>query len=386
VVLEGVELRLVELTMARPVGTSAGTHDRRPVILVRLAGSVGADWASEGWGEAGALADGTAVDPPVDAVWRALVAHVDRLVAATAARDGYLPEPSVVARILGDDPAHRMAGAALEMATLDLGLRRSGHSLAEWMGGSGRSVEAGAVVGIPAGRRPQAVVEAVAGLVAAGFSRVRVKIAPGFDRVPLAAVRAAFPGLHLQADANGAYRLDDPDGPADATRLADLDPLGLVCLEQPLPAPDLAAHAQLATRLATPLALDESLTSPRRVADALRYRACAVACLKPARLGGLVAARRALALCVEAGVPAFVGGFFETGLGRSANAALATLDGFTLPGDLSDPASYLADDPFSYPPVVGGRVDVPEAPGIAPGPDPGALARRTVETRWVPAG
>ena len=371
--------------MVRPVGTSAGTHQRRPVILVRLAGSAGPDWASEGWGEAGALADGTAVDPPVEAVWQALVAHGDRLLVAAAARHGHLPEPSVVARILGDDPAHRMAGAALEMAALDLGLRRSGHSLTRWIGGAGGSVEAGAVVGIPGGRRPGAVVEAVAGAVAAGFSRVRIKIAPGFDRGPLAAVRAAFPDLHLQADANGAYRLDDPGGPADADRLADLDPLHLVCLEQPLPPPDLAAHAQLAGRLATPIALDESLTSPRRVADALRYGACAVACLKPARLGGLVAARRALALCVEAGVPAFVGGFFETGLGRSANAALASVAGFTLPGDLSDPSSYLVDDPFGYPPVVAGRVELPDGPGITPRPDRRVLARRTVEIRRVPA-
>jgi O-succinylbenzoate synthase len=83
-------------------------------------------------------------------------------------------------------------------------------------------------------------------------------------------------------------------------------------------------------------------------------------------------------VCTEAGVGAFVGGFFETGLGRSANAALASVAGFTLPGDLSAPSSYLVDDPFTYPPVVVGRVAVPENPGIAPGPDPGSLERRTV--------
>jgi len=385
IVLEGIELRLVELEFARPIATSAGTHDRRPVVLVRMIGSVGLDWAGEGWGEAGALAEGTSVDPPVASVWESLVGALGRVSSATEARDGLLPEPSVVARLLGDGPVHRMAGAALEMAALDLGLRRAGRSLAQWLGGAGGTVEAGAVAGIPAGHDPGALVDEVAALVESGFTRVRLKIAPGFDVVPVSAVRAAFPDLHLQADANGAYRADEPGGPRDAGRLAGLDGLGLVCLEQPLPPADLAAHAQLASAISTPIALDESLSSPRRVADAVRYGACAVACLKPARLGGLVAARRALAVCVEAGIPAFVGGFFETGLGRSANAALASVAGFTLAGDLSSPSGYLMGDPFEYPPVVGGRVAVPDRPGIAPGPDPGPLERRTVAVHAVTA-
>jgi O-succinylbenzoate synthase len=119
---------------------------------------------------------------------------------------------------------------------------------------------------------------------------------------------------------------------------------------------DLPAHARLAEFLETPVCLDESLTSVRRLTDAIRYRACEVACLKPGRLGGLLAARRAQAVCVEAGIPAFVGGFFETGFARSAHAGLATLPGFTLPGDLSDPSGYLARDPMPYLAIRTGRV------------------------------
>ena len=151
----------MDLDLARPVGTSAGTHQRRPVILVRLGRHEGPDWAGEGWGEAGALEEGTAVDPPVADVWRALVADTDRLLAAAAARDGRLPEPSVVSRILGDDPAHRMAGAPSRWLPGPR-LRRQGLSLrpSGWAGPSG-PVAAGAVVGIPADRDPGAVVEAV---------------------------------------------------------------------------------------------------------------------------------------------------------------------------------------------------------------------------------
>ena len=161
--------------------------------------------------------------------------------------------------------------------------------------------------------------------------------------------------------------------------------MGLACLEQPLPPADLAALAVVAQRLETPVALDESLSSNRRVAHALRYGACEVACLKPARLGGLAAVRRAVEQCAAADVPAFVGGFFESGLGRSSNVAAASLAGFTLAGDLSSPSAYLVENPFAFPVVTAGQIRVPDGPGIGSRPDLGLLSRRTLAVRWLPA-
>ncbi len=394
--LAGVELRWVELHMRRPVGTAAGTHRDRPLALVRVVTE-----SAQGWGECGALADGTLVDPPIGAVWTKLAGDaVARLFRATRARGGHLPEASRIATLFAGVPVDRMAAAALEMAVLDAELRSDGISLARrlnWAGaldagaaggagnGAGLRVRAGAMVGIPPDREPRSLVDSVDEQVSRGFSRVRVKIEPGWDVRPLAAVRREHPDLELQADANGAYRLGS-QGIDDAGRLAALDDLALVCVEQPLPPGDLAAHAILAGRIATPICLDESLGTNRRLADAIRYGACSVACLKPSRLGGVFATRLAQESCRASGVDAFVGGFFESGLGRSANAALATLPGFTLPGDLSAPADYLSADPFAYPVVEGGRVEVHDAPGIAPEPDPAMLlacsdAARTV---WVP--
>ena len=194
--------------------------------------------------------------------------------------------------------------------------------------------------------------------------RLRLKIAPGWDMEPVRTVREMRPELALQVDANGSYRLGTGSGrgsggggvddPASADGLARLADWGVLCVEQPLPPADLAAHAELGRRLGVPICLDESLTSPRRVLDALRYGACQVACLKPGRLGGLGAARQAHAACVDAGVPVFVGGFFEAGLGRAANLALAASlaqQAVGLVGDLGDPPSYLAIDPCGYPAV-----------------------------------
>ena len=178
----------------------------------------------------------------------------------------------------------------------------------------------GAVVGIPADRDlDDAAGRGRPPCVAAGAARVRLKIEPGWELAPVRAVRADHPGLVLQVDANGSYRGSDEDV-AVLSRLADFD---VLCVEQPLPPADLVAHAQLARVLPVPICLDESLSTPRRVRDALRNGACAMACLKPARLGGARATWAAHAACAEAGVPAFVGGFFEAGLGRASNLALA---------------------------------------------------------------
>jgi O-succinylbenzoate synthase len=341
---------------------------------------------AEGWGECGALADGTAVDPPVDEVWRTLADRaIERLLQAARARDGELPEASEVTMLFDTAPVSRMAAAAVEMAVLDAELRAAGISLAERFGVVGRSVSAGAVVGIPTDREQGTLLAAVAEQVVRGFQRVRLKIEPGWDIEPVRAVRREHPTLNLQVDANGAYRLG-ADGEQDARRLAALDPFGLACIEQPLAPADLPSHAALAELLDTPVCLDESLVTLRRLVDALRYGACEVACLKPARLGGLFVARRAHDACVAAGVPAFVGGFFETGLARSANAALAALPGFTLAGDLSDPADYLLESPFGYDGPQGGQVRPPEAAGVGPSPDPEMLATRTDAVEWFPYG
>ncbi len=379
--LEEIELRLVDLSLRDPVGTSDGVHGPRPVVLLRVVAD-----GVEGWGECGALATGTSVDPSADVAYEALSdGGVTRLLEAVAARDGELPPWAMVRLLFGAGVTANMVGATIEMALLDAELRSTGRSLCDQLAQPPGPVAVGGMVGIPGDRSIGSLVARAADVVATGVDRLRVKIAPGWDLEPLTALRAQFADLALLADANAAYRLG-ADGPTDARGLRVLDGLGLTCIEQPLPAADLAGHAELRSTLETPIGLDESLSSPERVRDALRYGACQVACLKPARLGGVVATRAALAHCVAAGVPAFVGGFFETGLARSANASLATLEGFSLAGDLSNPADYLDLDPFGFPEVRHGRVVPPPGPGLSPPPDTAALDARSITVRRFAPG
>ena len=380
--LEGTELVRVEVPFRRDIGTAAGVHRVRPLLYVRVVTDAG-----EGWGECAAMASATAVDPALDEVAEAAATRgVHRVRSAAAARHGALPTAAEVPQLFATSAVDRMLAAAFEMAVADAELRSTGCSFAEALGvGPGfELLPVGAVVGIPDGHDLDVLRAEVAAAVAEGATRVRLKIEPGWDAEPVRLVREDHPALVLQVDANGAYR-HEPGDVAALSRLADF---GVLCVEQPLPPADLVALAELARVLPLPVCLDESLSTPRRVRDALRNGSCAMACLKPARLGGVRATRSAHAACAEAGVPAFVGGFFESGLGRTANLALAARlnqDATGLVSDLGDPAGYLSLDPCGYPDVVDGWVRVPTSPGVGNPPDPATLARLGAQRRWFPA-
>ena len=378
----GVELIRVDIPFRTDIATGAGVHAQRPLLFVRVVAEEG-----EGWGECAALAGGTVVDPPIDEVERAAVERgVPRLCEASLTRGGHLPNAADVPLMFGSSPVDRMLAAAMEMAVTDAELRTEGRSLAAVLGVEQgfEAMAVGAVVGIPLRHDLSALRAEVDTAVHAGAARVRLKIEPGWELEPVRAVRADHPDLVLQVDANGSYRA----GVEDVARLSRLADFGVLCIEQPLPPADLVAHAQLARMLPVPICLDESLTTPRRVTDALRNGACAMACLKPGRLGGMRATRVAHAACAAAGVPAFLGGFFEAGLGRASNLALAarlSQDATGLVSDLGDPADYLSVDPCGYPPVMGGWVRVPAGPGVGNSPEDSVLAGLNARRRWFAA-
>ncbi|MGB3734290.1 MAG: enolase C-terminal domain-like protein, partial [Ilumatobacter sp.] len=100
-------------------------------------------------------------------------------------------------------------------------------------------------------------------------------------------------------------------------------------------------------------------------ADAIELGACEIANIKPGRVGGYLEAIRIHDLCVRRGVPVWCGGMVETGIGRAANAALAALPGFTLPGDISASTRFYAQDIVTDPiAIVDGHVTVPTTPGM----------------------
>jgi O-succinylbenzoate synthase len=296
----------------------------------------------------------------VDAAAHVMRHHlVPRLVGSdlTAGRVGHLLEPV---------KGHRMAKSALETAILDAELRAGGMSFGNYLGGTADRVPAGVSIGIM-DSVPQ-LLDAVADYLAQGYVRIKLKIEPGWDYEPVKAVRERFGDILLQTDANTAYTL------GDWQQLAKLDAFDLLFHEQPLEEEDLRGHASLARVLKTPICLDESIVSARAAADAIAMGACTIVNVKPGRVGGYLESRRIHDVCVANDVPVWCGGMLETGIGRAANAALASLPGFTLPGDVSASNRYYSQDltePFV---LEDGHITVPTGPGIGIDPLPDVLA------------
>ena len=160
----------------------------------------------------------------------------------------------------------------------------------------------------------------------------------------------------------------------------ELDRFDLLLIEQPLQEDDIVDHATLAARLRTPVCLDESIVSAKAAADALALCAASVINIKAGRVGGYLEAVRVHDLCRDADVPVWCGGMLETGIGRAANAALAALPGFTLPGDVSASDRFYTRDIVTEPiRLEDGHVRVPTGSGIGIEIDPVALDDLTVD-------
>src|SRR5487761_2149579 len=358
-----IDLLRLELDLRVPLLTSAGEHRHRPLVVLRVTTD-----EVIGYGECSALEEPTYTEEYADGAEAVLRAHlIPRVLAGadalTAVRALELMRP-----VRG----HAMAKAGMEMALLDAELREQSISLATFLGVSRRSIPAGANVSLG---RPDAVVAQVAGVVEAGYQRVKVKIAPGFDVEVLGAVRAAFPDIALSADANGAYELMNVE---HRHALQRIDELGLTCIEQPLPAGDLEGAAALCRLAQTPVILDESLASIGDFVNAVALGALDGVSIKPARIGGLLASKELHDRASGLGLSLSIGGMLESGLGRAAAIALGALDGFNLPGDLGASDRYFDPDLTVPHVLVDGELTVPSGTGVGVSMHEDVLAATTV--------
>jgi len=353
------EVLEVRMPLKEPFVTGFGSTDTRRTVLVHLVDADGV----EGWGEAAAL-DHPFYLPDTTSGTFAVVTEW----ALPLALDG-TADPRSVARGLETIRGNTFARAGVEAAFWCLEAARRGSSLAELFAteadGTGVSprtcVPVGESVGIHSSL--DATLDAVDRAVAAGYRRIKLKVKPGWDEEVVSAVRERLgPAAMLQVDANGSYTL----APDDVERLARLDRYRLACIEQPLGWDDLEGHARLQGEIETPICLDECLRSVADVRRALELGACRNVNLKPGRVGGVTASLEVRGLSVEGGVALWCGGMLESGVGRAVNLALASLDGFTDPADMS-PASELYDFDLvepTYEVDPDGTIEVPRSPGL----------------------
>ena len=270
------------------------------------------------------------------------------------------------------------AKAAIEIGWWTLQSRITGTPLHRLLGGPTRDVPAGADFGIQDSY--DMLLGNIQKAVDAGFPRVKLKVAPGWDLEMLRLVTGTFPETTFHIDCNSGYRLDD------LPFFQAIDGLGLAFIEQPLHYNDVLDHAELARRIETPICLDESIVDPRSAEQAIRVGACRYINIKPGRIGGLGNALAVHDMARDAGIPVWIGGMLESAVGGAICVELATLENFTYPGDLFPSSRFYRQD-LSAPALelAEGCVFKPFTGGL-PAPDPGLLAERTLRRRRVTNG
>ncbi len=353
-----VELLELTLPLVEPFVISGGTMTERRSLVVVLHD----DGGFRGYGES----------PPFElpfysdettASARYLLEHV--LIPRLFALESTSPE-AVDAAVRPGVRGNPFARAAVETAAWDLEAhrRKTGLAalLAERLGVEpAASIPCGVALGIPVDRSTDTLKRWIADAIRAGYRRVKIKVAPGWDEVPVRAAREAMAGtdLPLTVDANGGYEWPEHEG-----ALRALDDAGLLYIEQPLHPDELVGHARLAERLKTQICVDETLRDARAARQLVELGGPFVWNVKVHRVGGLSEVARIVRIASECGAKLWAGTMPESGLGSQAALAAAAMPGFVYPSDLEASARWFGRnvDVIKLAMTPDGRMRVPGVP------------------------
>ncbi|MGX7031553.1 o-succinylbenzoate synthase [Vagococcus zengguangii] len=268
-----------------------------------------------------------------------------------------LSHPSEVYELFSSIKGNEMAKACLETAVWDLYARRTNQNLGTLMPEAlHNEVAVGVSIGIIEDMTQ--LVQTVANFIAEGYTRVKLKIKPGYDMIPVKTLRQHFPDLKLMVDANSAYSL------SDSQHLKQLDAYQLEMIEQPFADNDFLDHATLQQELATTICLDENIKSLKDVELSHQLHSCRAINLKIPRVGGLMEAFKILDYCRKHDLLVWLGGMYESGVGRALNLQFAAQMSLTFPGDISASDRYFYEDVITQPfKISNGKILRPTAAG-----------------------
>jgi o-succinylbenzoate synthase len=363
--IETIVLREVRMRLKAPFETSFGvTQDRRILLAEVVADGL------EGWGEITTIETPSYNSETTDTAWHVLSDFIAPLLIGKN-----LITASEAPRLLQGIRGHNMAKAGIENALWDIEAQQKGVPLWKLLGGTREEIACGVSLGIR--ENPQSLVDKVEEELRCGYQRIKLKIKPDKDLEFVAAVRTAFPEILLSVDANSAYRLEQAD------LLQKLDDYQLLMIEQPLEWDDIYTHAALQAGMKTAICLDECINNEQQARAALELGACRIINIKLGRVGGHTMARRVHDTCFRRNAPVWCGGMLEAGVGRAHNIAMSTLQGFTLPGDVSASSRYWAEDIIEPEVEVSprGTIAAPASPGLGYRVKSEIIPKITVRTR-----
>lgn len=362
--IKSVTLHFIAMDLLTPFVTSYGTVKKREMILMEVENTDGV----VGWGEVVAFSTPWYTEETIQTCFHML----DQFLIPTLFKQA-IEHPEDIATIFAPIKRNHMAKAAIDCAVWDMFSKKEEKSLAALIGGTRERIEAGVVIGIDQIPNMMANIERH---LKEGYKRFKVKIKPGYDYELIGQIRKEYPSIPLMADANSAYTLKDIE------HLKCLDEFRLMMIEQPLDSDDIVDHATLQKEIDTPICLDESIVSYDDARKAIELGSCQIINVKVGRVGGLTEAKRIHDLCLDQEVNLWVGGMLESGVSRAHNIALASLPGFTIPGDISASARYWERDVIIPEVMVeDGYIHVPSGCGIGFDIDRDFLRDITYETR-----
>jgi len=324
--IEAVTLREIRMPLVHFFETSfRRTYDRRILLICLHCQGI------EAWGECVAGEGPHYSEESIDTAW-----YVTREYLAPAILGKTLERGRDCVPLFAAVRGHRMAKAAVENALWHAESIEKGIPLWKLLGGTRSEVPCGVSIGIQ--DSVGQLLEKIQVELASGYQRIKVKIKPSWDINVIERIRARWPKIVLSCDANSAYTLED------ANHLMKLDAFNLLMIEQPLWNDDVYFHARLQKQLKTAICLDESIRSTRDAQMAIELGSCRIMNIKVGRVGGFSEAIAVHNACKAAGIPVWCGGMLESGIGRTQNIALSTLENFTLPGDVSASRRYWKED------------------------------------------
>jgi O-succinylbenzoate synthase len=347
ILIKSIVLHRVRVPFIEPFRISNGVVAEKDAILVELTTAQGV----VGWGEASPMSGSFYSADTPDGSWTALKEIVPRLFSL-----GDL-DPTRFCEFLREQHADPFAKAGIEGALWDAYANTKRASLCELFGIERRAVGSGVAIGIF--ETIEELIERVSHYVKEGYQRVKIKIQPGWDVEPVAAVRAQFPQLPLMVDANAAYQLDN------LQIFRELDQFQLMMIEQPLAAGAVAEAGELQLHLKTPLCADESAESLAALDQLIANKAAQIINIKVQRVGGLSEALLMLQAARAADLQCWVGTMPELGIASAQGLHLAMHSGFSFPTDIEASSRWYVDDCIEPAITINGRgfIEVPQGIG-----------------------
>ncbi len=263
---------------------------------------------------------------------------------------------------------------AVDLALWDLAGKAANLSVSLLLGGQFRSqIQMHGSVGWD---ETEVMIETASAQLAQGYTALKLYAGRGTlveDLKKLEAVRAAIPdNVQLLLDVNGLWNVTDC-----LKALPRLAQIGIVILEQPLPAWDKVGLAEVVRKSGSDIdiAADESVYRPTDVVEISRLQTAQVINLGLSKLGGLFRSRECATIARASSLKVMVGSVLELGLATAGGLHLAaSLPELPYPSYLVGPLKYEQDIVQPSIMVKDGQIAVPGGPGLGVEVDEASLS------------